>query len=191
MAAGNAKFMVNQNGFSYILVLTVVMIMGIMLGLVGQSWKTIKQRELEEEMIFRGDQVAELIYQKLKCTSAYMGKEPEPKYSWPLSNSPNGTVLDDLVIGKEEPCGGKSRKYRLRPSAIIDPMTNKQWKIESPVGITDKFAGVSSESTEKPFRQNFNAIYDSQLLDGKQKYNEWLFTWELKKPAVIQTVKPL
>ena len=189
MAAGKTKIMANQNGFSYIMVLTLVMIMGIMLGLVGQSWKTIKQRELEEEMIFRGDQIAEIVYQRSLC----MGLKDFNQNLWPLSNSPNGTILDDLVVGKEEGCptkGGR-KKYRIRASAIIDPMTNKQWKLESPVGSADRFAGVRSESgsTEKPFRQDFKAMYDSELLNNKDKYSDWAFTWELKKPAVIQAVK--
>ena len=189
MAAGKTKIMANQNGFSYILVLTVVMIMGIMLGLVGQSWKTIKQRELEEEMIFRGDQIAELIYQKTLCT-----RVTDINQNLWMINSPNGTVLNDLVIGKEERCfQAPNKKFRLRPSTIIDPMTNKQWKLESPVGSADRFAGVRSESgsAEKPFRQDFKAMYDSELLNNKDKYSDWAFTWELKKPAVIQTVKPL
>lgn len=173
------KFISNQNGFTYIFVLTVVMIMGIMLGMVGQSWKTIKQREMEEELIFRGDQVAELVYLRNIC----MGLQP-PLNLWTI-NSVNGTILDDLVIGKEEGCPTKKirKKYRLRPSAIIDPLTNKPWKIESPVGDVTRFAGVRSESTDEPFRKSFKGKYDSQLLDDKKQYSDWLFTWELKKPV--------
>lgn len=173
------KFVSNQNGFTYILALTVIMIMGIMLGMVGQSWKTIKQRELEEEMIYRGDQVAELIYQRHLC----MGLTP-PQNLWTITNSVNGTILDDLVIGKEENCPTKNRirkKYRLRSSAIIDPMTNKQWQIVKPVGDITRFAGVMSESTDEPFRKSFKDKYDSQLLDEKKQYSDWQFTWELKK----------
>lgn len=186
MVAGKAGLTANQNGFSYILVLTVVMIMGIMLGLVGQSWKTIKQRELEEEMIFRGDQIAEVVYQRLKCKNAVLPPK-DANFYW-LITSPNGTILDDLVTGKDESCKGTTKKLRIRPSAILDPMTNKKWNIESPVGYADRFAGVKSESTEKPFKQSFKNIYDSEQLDGKQKYSEWLFTWELKNPAIIQSV---
>ena len=55
------KIIANQNGFTYILALTIVMIMGIMLGMVGQSWKTIKQRGQEKELLFRGSQIKEAI----------------------------------------------------------------------------------------------------------------------------------
>lgn len=171
------KFISNQNGFTYILALTVIMIMGVMLGMVGQSWKTIKQRELEEELIFRGDQVAELIYQKTLCTRTTAVNQS----LWTI-NSPNGTILDDLVIGREERCfQAPSKKFRLRASAAIDPMTNKPWKIEPPVGDLTRIAGVRSESTDEPFRKSFKEKYDSQLLDDKKQYSDWIFTWELKK----------
>ena len=85
------KICANQNGFTYILALTVVMIMGIMLGMVGQSWKTIKQRDLEEEMIFRGDQVAEIVYQRLLCKNAKLPPTSSNFY-WPV-NSANGSIL--------------------------------------------------------------------------------------------------
>lgn len=180
------KVIANQNGFTYILALTVIMITGIMLGMIGQSWKSIKQRELEEEMIFRGDQIVDLINQKIDCSFGLKTPSAVNQFLWTI-NSPNGTVLDDLVIGKEVNCRG-TKKLRLRPSAIIDPVTNKQWKIVSPVGDTTRFAGVTSESTDEPFRKSFKEIYESQLLDGKKQYSEWLFTWELKTP-VLKTGK--
>jgi type II secretory pathway pseudopilin PulG len=177
------KIIANQNGFTYILALTIMMIMGIMLGMVGQSWKTIKQRELEDEMIFRGDQVAELIYQRLLCKNAGLAQNTVNQFLWTI-NSPNGTILDDLVIGKEERCtNGTTKKFRLRPSAAMDPLTNKQWQIVKPVGDITRFSGVASDSGEEPFRKNFATIYDSKLLDEKGKYSDWSFTWELKQPV--------
>lgn len=174
------KLFSNQNGFTYVLALTIIMIMGIMLGMVGQSWKTIKQRELEEEMIFRGDQVAEVVYQKLLYESANLNQNTN-LFLWTI-NSVNGTILDELVKGVDSTIKSKpNRKYRLRPSATIDPLTNKQWRIVTPVGDNTRFAGVRSESTLEPLRKNFVTIYDSKLLDEKKQYSDWAFTWELKK----------
>ncbi|MBI5483408.1 MAG: hypothetical protein HY888_02970 [Deltaproteobacteria bacterium] len=163
--------------------LTIVMVMGIMLGMVGQSWKSVKQRELEEEMIFRGDQVAELVYQKLLCKNAILTQNTVNQFLWTV-NTPKGTILDDLVSGRDEACvNGVARKFRLRPSAAIDPLTNSQWQIVKPTGDTTRFAGVVSESSEEPFRKSFQSIYDSKMLDDKKQYSEWTFTWELKKPV--------
>lgn len=179
------KIISNQNGFTYILALTVVIIMGIMLGMIGRSWKTIMQRELEEEMIFRGDQVAELVYQGMLCKNAANQQDPVNPSLWPV-NSPKGTVLDDLVIGKEERCAnGTTRKFRLRATAALDPLTNKPWRIVTPVGDLTHFKGVANDSRKEPFRKSFKGIYDSNLLDDKQAYSDWLFTWELKQ-AVTQ-----
>ncbi len=176
------KTLANQNGFTYILALTVLMIMGVMLGMVGQSWKTLKQRDLEDEMIYRGDQVAEIIYQKLLCNNkANLTQNAVIPFLWTI-NSPNGTVLDDLVIGKDERCtNNPSQKFRLRKSATIDPLTNKQWQIIKPVGDPTRFAGVMSESTTEPFRKSFKSLYDSALLDDKKQYSDWQFTVELKQ----------
>jgi hypothetical protein len=157
--------------------------------MVGQAWKSIAQRELEEEMIFRGDQVAEIIYQKLLCKQANMNAGTVNQFMWQTS-ALNGTVLDDLVIGKEERCAnGLTRKFRLRPSAILDPATNKQWQFATPVADVTRFAGVKSESTKEPFKKNFSDLYDSKLLDEKKKYSEWEFTWELKNPPPPAAVK--
>ena len=177
------KCLTNQNGYTYILALTTVMIMGIMLGMTGQSWHTLVQRELEEEMIFRGDQVAEIIYQRLLCKNASLSPSAVNQFLWTV-NSANGTILDDLVIGKDEACAGRPpRKFRIRASAALDPITGKQWQIVKPIGDVTHFSGVMSESIREPFRKSFKSLYDSALLDDKKQYSDWQFTWELKKPA--------
>jgi len=51
----------NQNGFTFLMAIFMVMIIGIMLGLTGQSWKMIMKREREKELIFRGSQIKEAI----------------------------------------------------------------------------------------------------------------------------------
>ncbi len=76
---------------------------------------------------------------------------------------------------------GITRKFRLRPSAAIDPFTNNQWQLVKPVGDATRFAGVVSDSKDEPFRKKFQTIYNSNLLDDKKQYSDWMFTWELKK----------
>jgi type II secretory pathway pseudopilin PulG len=186
------KIFTNQNGFTYILALTIVMIMGIMLGMVGQSWQLIKQRELEEELLFRGDQVGEVIYQRLLCKKATLVL-PQPadlNLFWPVK-SVNGTVLDDLVKnGLIESCSGVNTLFRLRPSAAIDPFTNNVWDfvtqntplpplVPPPPGSNDRFLGVKSASTSYPIMQNFSSIYAIRDLDRKLSHSDWHFTWRL------------
>ena len=53
------KKIMNQNGLTYLTALALVMLMGVMLGMLGQSWKTIMQREKEKKLLFRGSQIKE------------------------------------------------------------------------------------------------------------------------------------
>src|SRR5512137_1780554 len=51
----------NQKGVTFLMAMFIISIMGIMLGMTGQSWKTIMQREREKELLFRGSQIKEAI----------------------------------------------------------------------------------------------------------------------------------
>jgi len=73
------------------------------------------QREREEEMLFRGQQIVEAIAQYVQLTGRY-----------PAS-------LEELVRGfvLQTPRGTRRVRF-LRPSALIDPMTNEEWKVVRP-----------------------------------------------------------
>lgn len=155
------KTISNQNGFTYIFVLTVVMIMGIMLGMVGQSWKTIKQRELEKELIFRGCQIKEAI-------ERWYAPKPGQHVSTPL-NSLESLVNDPR---QQRPTHWLRRLYE-------DPMTGKvDWRIikDPNKGIT----GVASTSDGTPMKIDFSDIPSLLNLSGKKKYSEWEFTYDPK-----------
>ena len=47
------------NGFTFLMAIFMVMLIGIVLGLTGQSWKSIMKREREKELLFRGSQIKE------------------------------------------------------------------------------------------------------------------------------------
>lgn len=164
------KIMSNQGGFTYILALTIVMIMGIMLGMVGQSWKTIMQREREKELLFRGSQIKEAIENWNNQNYPKQGgkKRPplmdlkdlllDPTSTTPLRFLPQNyaTELDD-ANPKCAPDCPKLKVYQ-------DPMTGKEWTvirgIASPVPGSSAVAitgiiGVASKSDESPFRTDF------------------------------------
>jgi type II secretory pathway pseudopilin PulG len=162
----------NQNGFTYILALTVVMIMGIMLGLVGQSWKSIKQREQEKELLFRGSQIKEAIE-----------NWNNPKYSVPGVPPRNRHPIMDLkdllqdpysltkirflphnyateVDDKNPKCTPDCAKLKI----YQDPMTGKEWTIiRGSIGADGSVAigqgggiiGVASKSDETPVKTDF------------------------------------
>jgi type II secretory pathway pseudopilin PulG len=169
------KMMANQNGFTYILALTIVMIMGIMLGMVGQSWKSIKQREQEKELLFRGSQIKEAIE-----------NWNNPKYTIPgVQRAPQVHPLMDLKDLLQDPYSPSKMHFlpqnyaaeldeknpKCAPDCAKlkiyqDPMTGKEWTIirGSALGgiITPTTAtqgggiiGVASKSDETPFRTDF------------------------------------
>lgn len=170
------KRIMNQNGFTYILALTIVMIMGIMLGLVGQSWKTIIQREKEKELLFRGSQIKEAIE-----------NWNNPKYTAPGIPPRNRHPVMDLkdllqdpyslskmrflphtyaaeVDDRNQKCAPNCAKLKI----YQDPMTGKEWTIirgsigqdgqpipAPPGNVSSGIIGVASKSDETPFRTNF------------------------------------
>jgi type II secretory pathway pseudopilin PulG len=170
------KIISNQNGFTYILALTIVMIMGVMLGMVGQSWKTIKQRDKEKELLFRGSQIKEAIenWYNPKFKPAQM---PHNRTVGPLMD------LRDLLKDGKMPmafryipqnyaaevndsnpkCAPNCAKLKI----YQDPMTGKEWTIiRGTKGADGNFVasagtqgggiiGVASKSDEIPIRTDF------------------------------------
>lgn len=166
------KNRLNRNGFTYLTALLLVMLMGIMLGAVGQSWKTIMQREKEEELLFRGSQYKEAIARWYK----------------PRPGQHIATPLRDLKDLLQDPRSPTTVRYlrRLYP----DPLTGKDWNvIADPVkGIT----GVASSSTEKPLKiANFPDTLSD--LAGKGTYAEWKFVYTptAQQPAGVRGHVPV
>lgn len=155
------KIITNEHGFTYIFALTIVMVMGIMLGMVGQSWKVIKQREQEKELIFRGCQIKEAI-------ERWYATKPGQPAVIPLS---------DLMFLVDDPRQQRAIHWLRR--LYEDPMTGKaDWRIikDPNKGIT----GVASISEEAPIKINFTDIPSLASLSGKKKYSEWEFVYDPK-----------
>lgn len=160
-------------GFTYLAALIIVVIMGIMLGMVGQTWTTIMKREREEELLFRGLQIRNAI----------------ERWQTPRAGQTVVTPLKDLKDLVKDPRSMATVRYlRQDPNKdFLDPITGKEWVvIKDPVkGII----GVASSSEQTPLRQkNFadkfavpdtdtklKAMLDS--FEGKTKYSEWLFVY--------------
>ena len=157
-------------GFTYIAVLILVIVMGIMLGAVGQTWTRIMKREREQELIFRGTQIVQAIRRW-----NYGGKRGPGQPVMPLFE------LEHLL---KDPRSFANVRYLRR--LYTDPLTNKEWVvIKDPVrGII----GVRSSSDEEPLRQSFQTMTplsaDDRYLElmfksfeGKKKYSEWEFVY--------------
>ncbi len=124
------KNMLNQNGFTFLAALMVVVIMGIMLGLTAQPWKTIMKREREQELLFRG-------LQYKKAIAAWNTRPATP------GATPKVIPLNDLKDLLLDPSSLQKTKYLRR--LYKDPMTGKEWTIIKDMGGKG-IIGVASTS---------------------------------------------
>ena len=140
-----------EEGFSYLWVMSLVVIIGIGLTVVGYQWKTMAKREKEKELLFRGDQIRAAI-------TEYTNADP-------LRRRPGS--LEDLVRDPRSP----NPKSYLR-KIYKDPITDKDFiLIRDPVS---GLVGVRSRSRDKPLKiANFSGA--DLCFEGKKQYREWLF----------------
>lgn len=145
-----------QNGFTYLGLLAFVAIMGISLAGAGVIWRTVQQREKEQELLFIGGEFRRAI-------GAYYEKTPGPVKKYPQS-------LEDLLTDDRQLV---AKRYLRK--IYVDPMTGKgQWgMVNAPAGGV---MGVHSLSEDEPLKSgNFGAA--NKDLEGKRKYSEWLFVY--------------
>lgn len=154
----------SESGFTYIAALVMVVVMGIMLGAIGESVKVIMKREREKELIFRGLQYRDAI-------------ERWSKKGVPLKD------LKDLVEPTVSNNANRS-KDRLLRKLYKDPITGGEWKpLPTPPDPVQGIWGVASTSGDEPFKQaNFPEVIKS--FEGKKKYSEWEFVFKKTPPGV-------
>lgn len=165
----------NRNGFTFLTAIFLVMIIGIMLGLTGQSWKMIMKREREKELLFRGSQIKEAIenWNNQNYTVDGIKRQGQPHQLMdlkdllqdPYTNPPlrflpqsYDTKLDD----KNPKCSPDCAKRKI----YQDPMTGKEWTLirgskgtgpdgDFTVNQGGGIIGVASKSDEEPLRTDF------------------------------------
>lgn len=145
--------MARQHGFTYLGLLFAIAFIGLLMASAGQVWKTVAQREREEDLLFIGQQFSQAI-------SAYRMATPGEPKQWPRS-------LEDLVEDKRWPVP----RRHLR-KLFVDPIVGKkQWGL---VKVGEEITGVYSLGEGKPIKQNnFPPGMDS--LAGAKTYQEWRF----------------
>lgn len=194
------KIISNQNGFTYILALTIVMIMGVMLSMVGQSWKTIKQREQEKELLFRGSQIKEAIENWYNPNYTMPGISPKARHPLmdlkDLLQDPYSLTKQKFLpqnygaeVAENTKCAPDCAKLRI----YQDPMTGKEWTIirgsygangaiPSPAGtLNGGIIGVASKSEENSMKTK-SSFKDTAL---ENMFN--IITGSTSTPTAIST----
>jgi len=150
----------SETGFTYIAALVLVVVMGIMLGAIGQSVKVIMKREREKELIFRGLQYRDAIE-----------RWNDPKLK--RGQLKNLKDLVELTVSSNV----SASKDRLLRKLYTDPITGGEWKtLPNPPDPVQGIYGVASTSSEEPFKQgNFPEVIKN--FEGKKKYSDWEFIY--------------
>jgi type II secretory pathway pseudopilin PulG len=148
--------------------LVAMAIMAVMMSMALPVWRTLGQREKEEELIFRGRQYARAItlYQR-KFGAAYppniealvAGRFLRKKYKDPITSGeflPLTGSLDAPGSPPPQAAGGQS------PAGTGSaPAPGRQ----GPAGVAQGLIGVVSKSTDQSIR----------VYNGRSHYNEWAF----------------
>jgi len=143
-------------GFTFIAAMFLIVVMGIMLQAVSQSWQTIMKRDREEELLFRGSQFRSAIER---------WRKPAPgKQIMPIND------LKDLL---EDPHSQQKVRYLRR--IYKDPITKEDFTVirDPALGII----GVASPSDDTP-RKMDNFPKELQEFAYKGKYSDWQFVYK-------------
>ena len=165
----------NQQGFTFLTLVFAIVLIGISLSVTGQQWKTIVQREKEEELLYRGDQIRHAI------DAYYRGTPGVSRY--PSCGDEEADCFKDLL---GDP---KNHKKRYLRKAYQDPMTNSDWVlIKTPDG---RLVGVHSKSTKEPMKKaNFPEEY--KCFEQATSYTDWVFQFVVgpARPGAAPAVQP-
>ena len=175
----------NSQGFAYIALLVVIVVIGISLGAAGKYWSNVVLRDKEEELIFRGDQyrqAIELYYRAVLVAPQYPGS------------------IDDLLMDSRTPTGRRHLRQRYK-----DPISGEDF-VEIKNAATNRIIGVHSPSDKQPLKQSgfpANNILKTILLaprpgfpadpnnfEQKGQYSEWLFVSTIVPASPVQAPGP-
>jgi type II secretory pathway pseudopilin PulG len=179
-----------EAGYALVAAMATITLMLIAMGTAAPTWKYVMQNEREEELLFRGMQMARALqcYQqkngnalptsleqlvKSKCARKSALKDPMVKDGeWRLVRQ--GEALPGTpAIG----LGGQQRGRGASPSPTPSPSPTATPRPGGLGGGTTigAIAGVASRSTEKGLR----------VFNGRERYNEWVFVANQPNPEWV------
>ncbi len=141
-----------ETGFSYLMVMMVVTVMGLLMTVAAKQWKTMVQRELEADLLVKGMEIqaALALYSAAAKAGRVMPGEVYPHTLAELTRPP---------------------KPLLR-KVYLDPVGHGEWElVRAPTG---GIMGVRSKSKLKPIKQN-NFPLAVRHFQGKPTHYDWVF----------------
>lgn len=155
-------------GFTYIGLMVLVAIMGVVLAATGVVWHTAQKQEKERELLFIGDQFR-------RALKLYYQHTPGNARRYPLN-------LEELLRDPRYP--GTQRFLR---RVYADPVTGStEWGLVK--GPGGEIFGVYSQSKDEPLKKaNFSRV--DRNFEGRARYSDWVFMPELGQSPLIPQKK--
>jgi type II secretory pathway pseudopilin PulG len=150
-----------NRGFTYLTLLLMIVVMGIVLGAAAEVWHTAVQREKERELLFAGNQF------RIAITLYYRNHATFPHN------------LEDLL---KDPQYAFTKRYLRK--LYRDPMTgSNEWGVvrRADGGIV----GIHSLSENHPVKIAGFGVAGSSF-DGAVKYSDWVFAYRLHQNIPVQ-----
>lgn len=160
----------NESGFALVLVLAGITVMLILMGAATPTWRYVMQDDREQELFFRGDQIARAVedYQR-KNGNAFppsfdvlvKGKFLRREYKDPMTKDGKWRLVRP---GEAVPAA--TTPGRAGPSPRPSPSPSSAFAL-GPAGGTSfgAIAGVASRSQQTSLR----------LFNGRSRYDQWVF----------------
>ena len=153
----------HEAGFSYLMVMVAVTLMGLAMTAAARQWKTMVQRELETDLLAKGIEIQTAL--ALYSSHAKAGRVVP------------GEVYPQTLADLTRPPKPFLRKV------YLDPVGRGEWDLlRTPTG---GIMGVRSTSRHKPIRQgNFPLAVGH--FQGKPTYYDWVF--QHPNPSMVAVV---
>jgi type II secretory pathway pseudopilin PulG len=161
MRVGNRKAQLRANGFTYVTVLVLVVVMSLGLAVAGPKWSEARQRDREDELVRIGVLYAQAI-------TSYYESSPGSLKQYPPSL--DSLLLDSRFIG--------TRRHLRR--LYTDPLMPGR-PLQLIQGSDGTVRGVFSASEREPFRRapmRFDGVAD---IPPATQHRQWAFVAAPKK----------
>ena len=155
-----------ETGFSYLMVMIAITLMGLAMTMAARQWKTMVQRELETDLLAKGIEIqtALALYSASIKAGRVMPGEVYPQTLAELTRSP---------------------KPFLR-KVYLDPVGRGEWELlRAPSG---GIMGVRSKSRHKPIKQG-NFPLAVRHFEGKPTHYDWVFQYP--NPSMVAAAGPV
>lgn len=143
-----------EAGFSYLMVMIAITLMGLAMTVAARQWKTMVQRELETDLLAKGTEIQTALALYSASTKA-------------------GRVLPGEVYPQTLAELTRPPKPFLR-KVYLDPVGRGEWELlRAPTG---GIMGVRSKSRQKPIKQG-NFPLAVRHFEGKPTHYDWVFQY--------------